>query len=291
MMLHDRSYGRRKKSKNPLVKVFLLLVLAGLGVWFFWGRDDQAAPAKKATDSTNQSTSPEQKKTKPPLVTLQPTVDAWVAKQSGEYGIMVYDPDNNVVIASHNSGTQFFTASIYKLYAVYLSLQDIEAGKHTLSENFKFGKTRQTCLHDAIHSSDSPCAEALLNEIGQAQVTERLKAMEFTGTSFPAFVTTAQDAMLLLQRLHAHLDLNESSTNLMLEAMKTQVYRDGLPKGMPEATVASKVGFSETPHYHDVAIITLPNGRNYLVAFLSKGTGSRPVADFGATIYTVLQNQ
>lgn len=292
MVTYRNTLQRKKKTGKRNVLLLVAVILLAAGVWYAFFRGEEKSLNQASTNSTsskNNKSDEDKQPVKPPLVNLQPTLDAWVAKQSGEYGVMVYDPDNKVVIASHNSGTQFFTASIYKLYAVYLSLEDIEAGKHTLGENFKFGKTRQTCLHDAIHTSDSPCAEALLNEIGQVEVTERLKSMEFTGTSFPAFVTSAQDAMLILQRLYSRLDLTESSTNIMLEAMKTQVYRDGLAKGMPEATVSTKVGFSETPHYHDVGIVTLPSGRNYIVVFMSKGTGSRVVADFGATIYEALK--
>ncbi|HEY5806025.1 MAG TPA: serine hydrolase [Candidatus Saccharimonadales bacterium] len=288
-----RNFQQRKKKTSKrlvLALVAIILLVAGARLAFFRGEPEPASLAPAApTGEEGKNEEDKKAPAKPALVNLQPVVDTWLSKQSGEYGIVVYDPANKQVIATHDADVQFFTASIYKLYTVYLALQDIEAGKHTLGESFKFGKTRQTCLHDAIHTSDSPCAEALLNEIGQAQVTARLKTFGFTGTSFPAFVTTAQDSVSIMQRLYEKRDLNQTSTNLMLEAMKTQVYRDGLPKGMPQATVATKVGFSETPHYHDVGIVTLPNGRNYLVAFFSKGVGSRVVADFGATIYEALK--
>ncbi len=281
----SRQYKTRKK-KWPLVIIILLILLALLLGWIFFVREDKAQEQPAAGEGGAQA---ETESAPKPLINLQPTVDTWVVGQSGEYGIMVYDPDNSAIIASHNSGTQFFTASIYKLYTVYLALEDIESGRHSLDEPFRFNKTRQQCLHDAIHTSDSPCAEALLNEIGQAEATSRLKQLGFTGTEFPAFVTTAQDAMTILQRLHARMDLNEDSTKLMLEAMKTQIYRDGLPKGMSQATVYDKVGFSETPHYHDVGIVTLPNGRDYLVAIFSKGAKSSQIADLGQTIYQALQ--
>jgi hypothetical protein len=95
--------------------------------------------------------------------------------------------------------------------------------------------------------------------------------------------------MRIVQRLHEKRDLNDASTNTLLDAMQHQIYRDGFPKGMPAATIYNKIGFSETPHWHDAGIMKLPNGREYLYAFLSKGTGSRIVADFASTIYPVLQ--
>jgi beta-lactamase class A len=286
-------YSRRRhapthrKSKLLFVLVFVAIV-AGLLLWFMMSSDKPNASDNKQAGTASQDTpKPAEEKPKPKLVDLQPTVDAWVAKQSGEYGIVVYDPANAKVIGSHDADVQFFTASIYKLYAVYLALEDVEAGKTKMEEAFRAGKTRQTCIHDAIHTSDSPCAEALLNEIGQAETNERLKKFGFTGTNFPGFVTTASDSIKILQRIQEG-KLDKGSTAVLKEAMATQVYRDGLPKGMP-AKVYDKVGFSETPHYHDVAIIELPNGREYLVAFLSKGTGSKVVADFASTIYAQLK--
>lgn len=285
-----RSTLPKRKSGRRKWLLLAAVILAGVGVWFAFLRGSApevkhgaAQSASKAKTENNESAP------KPELINLQPTVDSWLANQKGDFGIIVYDPDNKQVIAKHDTDVQFFTASIYKFYAVYLSLEDVQKGKHTLSEDFRFGKTRQQCLHDAIHTSDSPCAEALLNEIGQAEVTQRLKDYGLTGTSFPAFVTTAQDSMIMLQRLYDKRDLTEASANLMLDAMKTQVYRDGLAKGMPDAAVATKVGFSETPHYHELGIATLPNGRKYLVAFFSKGVNSKVVADFGATIEAALK--
>jgi beta-lactamase class A len=288
-------YTRRRhkpKHRHTLLYALLVIGIVALLLVIFMNRSAKPVVSDKDKSSKTVQTNnnqPTAEKPKPKLVDLQPTVDGWVATQSGEYGIAVYDPANKKTIATHEADTQFFTASIYKLYAVYLALEDIEAGKHTLDEAFRAGKSRQTCIHDAIHTSDSPCAEALLNEIGQAETNERLKAFGFTGTSFPGFVTTASDSIKILQRIQERKDLEKSSTDIMLNAMKTQVYRDGMPKGMPEATVYDKVGFSEVPHYHDVAIIELPSGRQYLVAFLSKGTGSRPVADFASTIYAALK--
>jgi beta-lactamase class A len=278
-------YRKRPSRVRWVILAATLVAVAAAAFIFFMMNNRKPAPKESAAPAAQTTPQPPEAPPKPKLVNLQPALDKWLARQTGEFGIVVYDPDNEQVIASHDADVQFFTASIYKLYAVYLALEDVEAGKHSLSESYKFGKTREQCIHDAIHTSDSPCAEALLNEIGQAEVTARLKEYSFTGTAFPAFVTTAHDSVAILRRLHKGRDLTRSSTEIMLKAMKTQVYRDGLPKGMPEATVADKVGFSETPHYHDVGIVSLPNDRDYLVAFLSKGVGTRVVADFGALLY------
>jgi beta-lactamase class A len=294
MTTYSRTY-RKPRKRFPfvlagIVGVLSILILGG-GLWFFLLRPQPEPKATNQAQTSEPQASSEVQapaQQKPKIIDLQPVVDAWIAKQKGDYGIVVYDPANEQAIASHDADLQFFTASIYKIFVVYLALQDVDAGKHTLTEQFRFGKTRQTCIYDAIHSSDSPCAEALMAEIGNEEVNTRLKAFGFTNTAFPGFVTTAADTIKILQRIQAKKELSETSTNLLLDAMKTQIYRKGLPSGFPEGTIADKVGFSETPHYHDVGILTLPSGRQYLVAYFSKSAGSRQAADFASTIYAKL---
>lgn len=286
---YSRVRPRRRRKWPWLVAGLAVVAFIGAGTWFALLKNDEKPKSHSQPTAQVAHKEPVAEPAKPPLVNLQPVVDAWVAKQKGDYGIVVYDPANQQTIATHQADKQFFTASIYKLYVVYLSLLDVDAGKHTLDEPFRAGKTRQTCLYDAIHTSDSPCAEALLAELGNDNVNERLKAFGLANTSFPSFVTSAGDVVKVLQRLQMRKELSQTSSDLMLGAMKDQVYRKGLPKGLPEATVYDKVGFSETPHYHDVGIIVLPDGREYIVAFLSQGVGSAVVADFGTTIYATLK--
>lgn len=223
-------------------------------------------------------------------INLQPTVDAWVAQQSGDYGIIVYDVANKAVIAEHRPDTPYFAASIYKLYVAYLALIDFQDGVQDPDEILLAGQTKKECVHKMIHSSDSPCAETLLSEMGHAAVSERLKTeFELEQTSFPAFTTSARDAERILVRLQAKKDLSAENTEFLLEAMRTQIYRNGLPAGMPNAKVANKIGFNSPENWHDTAIITLPNDRVYIVSILGGGgVSSANIADFGRTIEQVL---
>ena len=282
-----RVYTPQKKTKHkkrtwPLY--LLLVVIVGVGAWLWWPSTPDKGTDKRAPEQSNQKS---EESKKPVRVNLQPVIDQWVAGQGGDYSIVVYDPDNKATIATHQADTQYFTASIYKLYVAYLALMDIEDGVQDPDEVYRGDWTRQKCIEEMIRSSNSPCAEAMLAEMGHATVNQRLKDFGLTGTSFPAFMTTAGDSMAILKRLHEHRELNDSSTNLLLNAMKNQIYREGFPKGMPEATVADKVGFYETG-YHDVAIVTLPNKREYLVAVLSEDARAADIASLGSIIYAKL---
>ncbi len=284
---------KRRISKKTFIIFGLLIVLLGAAVTYFALRDTSPQPSSTKSHKTTQKKPAGQTNKAPaePKVELQPTVDAWIATQSGDYGIVVYDVSNKSVVASHQADKQYFTASIYKLYVAYLTLLDFQTGAQDPNSVIIGGQTRKECVHKMIHSSDSPCGEAVLNAMGQAVVTERLKKeFRLTGTSFPAFTTSAHDSTQILTRIQSKQDLTAENTDFLLEAMKTQIYRNGLPKGMPNAVVADKIGFDSPKIWHDTAIVTLPNNRVYIISILGdNGVSSKNIADFGQTIYTKLQ--
>ena len=267
---------------------FALAVAAA--VWFGAATTEAPGPSQRNQQSTEEETPAEQEPAKPPQVDLQPTIDTWVTEQSGNYGIVVYDPANEAIIASHQPDEQFFTASIYKLYVAYLTLKDFQSGAQDPDEVILAGQTRKECVYKMIHSSDSPCGETILNDIGQATLGQRLKSeLDFKATNFPGFTTSSGDVVRLLARLQAKDDLNGANTKFLLDAMRTQIYRTGLPQGMPDTKVANKVGFDSPDLWVDCGIITLPDGRDYVVSiFGNGGVGSSQIRSFGSTIYAKL---
>lgn len=284
--------SKRKISKKLLIVCIALVIICATGAYFIFRDSSPKSPPAQHNKTTEKKPEDKTAETpKEPKVELQPTVDAWVATQSGDYGIVVYDVSNKSVIASHQADKQYFTASIYKLYVAYLTLLDFQTGAQDPNSIIIGGQTRKECVHKMIHSSDSPCGEAVLNDMGQEDVTTRLKKeFGFTGTSFPGFTTSAQDATQILVHLQTKQELTTENKDFLLEAMKTQIYRNGLPKGMPNAVVADKIGFDSPKIWHDTAIITLPNNRVYIVSILGdNGVSSKNIADFGQTIYAKLQ--
>lgn len=285
---------RRKKSgrKRWILLVVAALVALGL-VWFFVLRDsgsDQASPDEQAnTDQVEPSPEPEEQK--PPLVDLQPTIDAWVAGQPADFGIVVYDPANKKVIAQHQPDKEYFAASLYKLFVAYLALVDFQNGAQDPNEALTGGYTRKECVDLMIRDSNSPCGEAMMASMGQEALRARVAEMGINNTVFAGITTTAQDSALILQYILEKRDLNDANTEFLKDAMRVQDqrFRNGLAKGAPDATWETKVGWNEQYNYHDVGIMTLKNGRQYAVAILSLNNGqSAPIADFAATIYNEL---
>lgn len=285
------SHGR-KKTRTPRVSKWLIILLfiaaAGAVAYllFFRGND---SPTQQS--SSDQSAAIEESKPTYTPVDLQPVVEAWDANQPATYGIVVYDMQSKTTIASLLPDQEFFAASLYKQFVAYLALLDIQNGDMNPDEILSGGFTRKECIDKMIRESHSPCGEAMMADMGQTRLNQRVAAMGMKGTYFNGIRTTAGDSALVLQYLAEGRDLNEENSAFLRDAMLTQdaKFKRGLQTGAPDAKWETKVGWNEDMNYHDIGIMTLPDGRVFVVAILGEGSGSSvPIANFANTIYTAL---
>ncbi len=282
-----QSYRPPKKSKWPKVLVTLLaLIVLGFGGYALLFKKEK--PTNQNSSSSSGTSNPEPQKPSLPVIDLQPTVEAWADKQSGTTSVVVIDLANNKTVASVNPDEVFFSASIYKLFVAYVGYQKVADGTYDIDESFLNENTFGECLDEMIRSSSIPCGEAMAQELDSDKIMGKLKDYGFAHTKMSgAYATTsASDVAILLQRLFEKRDLSEEHTNLFLSSMKDQPdkFRRGLPSGFTKSTVYDKVGWNEQLEWHDTAIVTLPNGRSYVVSVLTKSVGSKNIAALGAAI-------
>lgn len=284
-----RTYNRpAPKAKRRWLLFILLILIAGAAIWFLLVNRRTDTP-----NSDDQTTEPTQAEVIPPYAVpdLQPIIDNWVSQQRANYHIAIYDHQAKRVIAEHEAEESLFAASLYKIYVAYLSLVDFQTGAQNPDDILIAGQTKKECVDKMIRSSDSPCGEAMMAEIGQTVLNQRVKDMGMTDTIFNGIETSARDSALILQYILEQRDLNEDNTAFLLDAMHDQpaMYERGLKIGAPNATWATKVGWNLDINYHDIGIMTLPDGRKFAVAILGQGSGSpAPIADFATTIYAAL---
>lgn len=237
-----------------------------------------AAAAKPATPSTEINGDE-----------ISKVLSAWASKNRGSESVVVATADGTV-LSSSGADETFFMASIYKLYVAYLGYQDIDAGVHSLNEPFLSGMTRGMCLDEMIRTSDSPCAERLMSELGRQNIQTRLESYGLTKTSFKGLNTSAHDVSIVLGRLWQGTDLSTGSRAVMLDSMLGQKYRNGLAKGFGGSAVYNKVGFRDQAEYHDVGIVQLPDGQPLIVTVLSSNVGVRNISQLGASILKTTTN-
>lgn len=82
--------------------------------------------------------------------------------------------------------------------------------------------------------------------------------------------TNARDLTIILKSIASGEVVNEEASRLMVEILEDQFYKDIIGGNLPdEATVASKSGFI-TGVRHDSGIVSMPDGRSYILVYLSK---------------------
>lgn len=209
-----------------------------------------------------------------------------LVKDKGDFAISVRKLGDNGVHA--NGDKQYHPASTYKLFVAYSVLKRVDDGRMSLGQTTSGGQTLGQCLDNMIVNSDNACAEWFGVSIGWNTLTNEARALGTRNTTLSRpFVSTPNDQALLLQKLESNqLGLTEPSRARLLEAMKRQVFRRGIPAGVG-VSVADKVGFLEG-YLHDSAIVYSPKGV-YVLVIYSQGSSWGAIADAAKQIHAQLQ--
>lgn len=209
---------------------------------------------------------------------LSALMKQYAESHPGSFGISMVELSGQHRRATYNDTKRFRTASTYKLYVAYGTLKRVEAGTWKWTDQIQGGRDLAKCFDDMIVKSDNPCGETLLNKIGFRALTDEMKALGLTNTSFMGSIpeTSAGDLTTFLGSLEAGQMLNADSRARLLGAMKRNVYRQGIPAGA-NGQVADKVGFLDG-FLHDAAVIYGPSGP-VVLSIMSDGSSWATLAD------------
>jgi beta-lactamase class A len=213
-----------------------------------------------------------------------------LASTKGDYAISLQQLGGSGWSASVNGSKVYAPASTYKLFVAYALLKQIENGQHSWNDNATAGQTISECFDNMIINSDNTCAEWFGGQIGWKTITDMIHAVGVSSATslntFQGFVATADDEALFLTKLQTGQLLNPSSTGRLLDVMRRQVYRAGIPAGV-DASVADKVGFLDGL-LHDAAIVYAPSG-TYVLVIMTNGSSWGQIADAAQQISALLQ--
>ncbi|MFZ1360755.1 MAG: serine hydrolase [Candidatus Saccharimonadales bacterium] len=209
---------------------------------------------------------------------LSALLQQYAESHPGSFGISLIELSGHHRRAAFQDTKQFRTASTYKLYVAYGALKRVEAGQWHWSDQINGGRNLEKCLDDMIVKSDNPCGEVLLSKIGYTTLTNELRAIGLTRTSFTGDVplTTAADLSIFNAALESGQLLSTDSKNRLIGLMKRNMYRQGIPTGA-NGTVANKVGFLGG-YLHDAAIIYGPSGP-VVLSIMTDGSSWSAIAD------------
>jgi len=207
----------------------------------------------------------------------------------GTYGVSLRELSGQRRNASYRGGTVYTTASTYKMFVAYSTLLRIESGAWHWTDPINGGRDLTECFNDMIQLSDNECAVALLKKVTVRSLTDEARAIGATNTSFLVandLKSTAEDESLLLSLLESKQILSQqSSRNVWIAAMKKNVYRQGIPKGIPSAVVADKVGFLDA-WLHDASIVYSPKG-TYVLVIMTERSSWANIAELAGQIETL----
>jgi beta-lactamase class A len=255
---------------------------------------DQAASAisKQPASQTDQA--------------LNNLLTAWAGQQSFHTSIVVQELTGSKRTASFQATDSVVPASTYKIYVAYAVLHGIEQGKYSLTTPTDDGNSIQTDLSNMILNSDNDAARTLGFLYGWKSINSLLTSQGLTGTNLYNYVppstqpvgdkhSTAQDLATILNKLSAGSLLNASHTQLLLNLMKQQHYRERVPAGVPsDVAVADKPGWLSPADgeagytQNDAAIVYGPKS-TYIVVITTTGSSTSPLANLSRQIYNYLE--
>jgi beta-lactamase class A len=153
--------------------------------------------------------------------------------------------------------------NIYKNLGEYISIRELIFDMITKSSNFG-----TNLLIDYI---DVKNVNNTMRDIG----AENINVLRGVG-DLKAFdkglnnTTSAKDLLVIYEKLAMGSLINPSTSNEMVEILKNQVYKDIIPKYLPDnVKVAHKTGWISGVR-HDSGIVFLENGKKYVLILLSK---------------------
>lgn len=273
----------------------------------------------KTDDNPTENDNPGQTEVgTPEKVDLQLAVDQWLTTQTAENsGIIIYDIDNDEVVARHNESKQFTIDTIYQMFLAYEGYYRIDhsmlegTAVYPIGEDFD-GKpyTRKHCLDYMVRFSYAPCAASLINDIGFENLQAAYNERGFKDTIISQAISTPSDLLKLYQMYWKHKDLSKESWDKIQESMLNQVagtkdftyaqnWRMGMPSGFGTALVYNKVGMYGVDttwlRFSDASFIVFPEvesnkdgetkpARHYISVVLTANTTPQEIVKLGRKV-------
>ena len=202
------------------------------------------------------------------------------------FGISVREIGGSNRSGSTNGTKSFTAASTYKLFVAYAVFKEIEAGRMNWNDSIS-GKSASECFDVMIVRSDNPCAKAFGERLGWQNIENQMRGLGLGSTRLNTgnMSTTANDLTHFLAKLQNGSLLNANDSGRLLDLMKRQIYRAGIPAGTG-LTTANKPGFIDSV-IHDAGIVYGSRGP-YALTIMTSNSSWSAIADVARQINAYL---
>ncbi len=249
---------------------------------------------------------------------LENEIKILLNKVQGEFGIYYEDIQDHTKICL-NENKVFSAASTIKIPLVALTLKKYEDGEididdeveinsnnrvggtgilKNLNKNYK--PTILDLMNLALVVSDNIATNELIDIVGGFDnINEFIKYLGLTNTKFQRKMldldalkegkdnfTSAKDLGMILSSIAQGKCVSEKASNIILNILKTQQFRQKLPNFIPSVTSYDEKATDELPEkgkvivanktgdlwkvQHDVGIFILPEGQRYIISIFSQ---------------------
>ena len=184
--------------------------------------------------------------------------------------------------ASANGDNFMVSASTYKLFIAQFVMSKIDSGQLNWNSPV-LGTNVEGCFHSMIVLSTNSCAEHWLGVYGASTINKYLNDLGYNSVfnNGPAR-TTANDLRKMLLNIYYGNGFSANNRARLLELMKNQVFRKGIPTGSSGSVVADKVGYLDGA-LNDAGIVFSPRG-DYILVVMTDGQNWAKIAEIAAKI-------
>ena len=308
-MVHRKTRKRTPLSSLELYLIFLGLLVVAMLIALaiilhsiaqknIEQNTEIPVPASQASASES-SEKTEVETPKYEKIDFQPVVDSWVGQVGGNKGVMIYDLERDEIVGEYHSDQYFSTASLYKLFVVYVGYTMLESGEW--SQDDAAGATGHTiveCLDLAIRESNSECAETIWYKYGWNELDQTINEKYLIDTTTPSQLSSnARDIAKMMKIFFWHREISDADLiarmkdSFLNQPTTNYNWRQGLPSGFSDSVkVYNKVGWDYNPDdkywnlYHDAAIVEFPDGRHFVVVAMTSHVPFQQIKKLGTMI-------
>lgn len=172
------------------------------------------------------------------------------------------------------------------------SLDSIEDSEHLLYKQLGKKKLLSELVYDMIIVSSNLATNIIIELVDAKNVTETMRSYGAKDMQVLRGVeddkayqqalnntTMAYDLMVIFEKIATGKAVSPEASDAMVDILLDQQFNEIIPAKLPkDARVAHKTG-SITSVHHDSGIVYLPDGRKYVLVFLSKGFKEEAIAN------------